>query len=82
MKKSGLAIASMILGILSILGGALFFLIPLLAVIFGHYSLGNIKKNEMLSGKKMAIAGLTMGWIGLGFWIFRTMYQFAVMVDS
>jgi hypothetical protein len=66
---SGLAVASMIIGILSVLGAWVFLIPPLLAVIFGHSSLGSCNKNPQLDGKGMAIAGLVMGWLCLTGWI-------------
>jgi hypothetical protein len=66
-KASKLAITSMVFGIcsyvlcLSILTG-----IP--AIICGHVALGKIKRPKArLSGRGMAIAGLVMGYISLGF---------------
>ena len=63
---SGLAIASLVLGILSLvlcwIGGVA--AIP--AVICGHLSLSKIKKSAgTLSGQGMAIAGLVMGYISI-----------------
>lgn len=59
---SGKAISSLICGIL-------FFFLPaaILAVIMGHLSLSDIKRSAgRLSGKGMAIAGLVLGYLGLG----------------
>ena len=55
-RTSGLAIASLILGILGI---------SLLAIIFGAIALNQMGKDPNLSGKGMAIAGLILGivWI-------------------
>jgi hypothetical protein len=55
----------MILGILSILGAAFFLLPPLLAVIFGHLSLGQCKRDPMIGGRGMGLAGLVLGYITL-----------------
>ncbi|MDD2600598.1 MAG: DUF4190 domain-containing protein [Kiritimatiellae bacterium] len=61
-QKKGLAIASLILGIIG--GWASTASIP--AVICGHLSLSRIKKYPKLyGGKGMAIAGLILGYIGL-----------------
>lgn len=62
-NTSGLAITSMIMGILSVLGAALMVIPPLLAVIFGHISLSQCNKDSHLDGRGMAIAGLVMGYI-------------------
>src|SRR5437879_6309887 len=57
---NGLAIASLVLGILWI-----FWLGSILAVVFGHVALGQIRRSKQ-SGRGLAIAGLTLGWLGLG----------------
>jgi len=62
---SRLAIASMVLGILW-----LGWIGSLLAVIFGHVSLSQCRKNPHLRGRGFAIAGVTLGWIGLGISLF------------
>lgn len=68
-QTSGLAVTSMIMGIISLLGGTVLLLPPLFAVIFGHIAAGTCSKNPMIAGKGMAIAGLVMGWICLAGWI-------------
>lgn len=56
-----MAIASMVLGILWC-----YWVGSILAVIFGHISLGQIKRgNGAITGKGMAIAGLVLGYIGI-----------------
>jgi hypothetical protein len=56
---NGLAIASMVLGIIW-----LYWLGSILAVIFGHIALSQIKRTNQ-GGKGMAVAGLVLGYIGL-----------------
>ncbi|YCM45557.1 DUF4190 domain-containing protein [Verrucomicrobiaceae bacterium 227] len=68
-KTNGLAIASLVCGILSLVTfcfcGGLFFGLP--AVICGHMSMGQIKSgNQQQDGHGMALAGLICGYIGLG----------------
>ena len=64
-RTSGLALASMILGILSFLTVGL---TSLPAVICGHLSLSRIKKAAgAVSGHGFAVAGLVMGYVGLCF---------------
>jgi hypothetical protein len=53
--SNGFAVASMIFGLL---GGGL------LAIIFGHIALSQLKRNPQ-SGKGMAITGLVLGYLGL-----------------
>jgi hypothetical protein len=61
-RTSGLAVASLVLGILWLCGGG-----SLLATIFGAVALGQIaRSNGRLTGKAMAVAGLVLGIIGLG----------------
>ncbi|RKZ34842.1 hypothetical protein DRQ19_00245, partial [bacterium] len=64
---SGLAIASLVLGILAILTGWIVVggVLGILAIIFGAVSLSNIKKDPSKTGKGMAIAGLITGIIGV-----------------
>ena len=58
---NGLAIASMILGIVWVWGIG-----SILALIFGYVALNQIKhRNE--SGRGMAIAGTVLGWVGVLF---------------
>jgi type IV pilus assembly protein PilA len=64
-RTSGMAITSMILGISSVLGGALLLIPPVLAVIFGHISLSKCKKDPALGGRGMGIAGLVMGYVAI-----------------
>lgn len=61
-KVNGFAIASMVLGIVWI-----YWIGSILAVIFGHIALKQIKaSNGKQSGRGMAIAGLVLGYIGVG----------------
>ncbi len=58
----------MILGILGITIGLclLFFpVMPILAVVFGHIGMGQIRKTGA-AGRGYAIAGLVTGYIGVG----------------
>jgi len=60
-STSGLAIASMVLGILW-----LWWIGSILAVVFGHISLKQIgESNGTQGGRGMAIAGLVLGYIGV-----------------
>ncbi len=60
----GLAIASLILGILSLVCCGLLSGIP--AVICGHMAVAQIKKSGgALGGNGLAVAGLVMGYIGI-----------------
>lgn len=58
---NGMAIASMVLGILWIFG-----LGSILALIFGYVALSQVKRSGE-TGRGMAIAGVVLGWVGLAF---------------
>ncbi len=64
-RTSGLAVASLVLGII----GLLINLLGVLAIIFGAISLGQINREPELKGKGMAIAGLVLGIIVVVIWI-------------
>ena len=61
-KSSGMAIASLVLGVCSLF---LFWtlIVPILAIIFGFVALKEIKYNRELVGKKMAIWGIVLGFL-------------------
>lgn len=67
--NSGLAITSLICGIAGLVLAA--FLVPLIAsvvaVITGHMSLSQIKRDPSLGGKGLGITGLVLGYAGLAF---------------
>jgi hypothetical protein len=56
---NGLAIASMVLGIVWI-----YWVGSILALVFGYVALGQIKRTNQ-QGRGMAIAGIVLGWIGV-----------------
>jgi type IV pilus assembly protein PilA len=59
-KTSGLAIASLVLGIF------LFFPLSIPGVIFGHIALSQIKNSAgRIGGRGLAIAGLVLGYLGI-----------------
>ena len=58
---SGLGIASMVLGIVWV-----YWVGSILAVIFGHVALSKIKKDPSIGGRGFAIAGVALGWTGVG----------------
>ncbi len=63
---SGLAVASLVMGILSFTA---FPILPgILAVIFGHSALSSIRSSDgRLTGDGLAMAGLILGYIWVGF---------------
>jgi len=63
-EGNGLAIASMVLGIISFVCGGPFTSLP--AVICGHLATGKIRRGEMApDAKGFATAGLVLGYINL-----------------
>ncbi len=62
---NGLAIASMVLGIIWI-----YWIGSILAIIFGHVALNQMKKNPSQKGRGFAIAGVSLGWTGIGIMTF------------
>jgi hypothetical protein len=57
---NGMAIASMVLGIVWV-----YWIGSILALIFGYVALNEIRKTKQ-AGEGMAIAGIVLGWIGVG----------------
>jgi hypothetical protein len=64
-RRNGLAIASMVVGIVGILMFWLYAIVPIVAIVFGHVALSQIKKRGQ-EGRGMAIAGIVTGYVGLG----------------
>jgi hypothetical protein len=61
-RTNGLAIASLVLGIVWV-----YWIGSILALIFGYKAKGEIdRSNGMQTGRGMAIAGIVLGWIGIG----------------
>ncbi|MEU5725017.1 DUF4190 domain-containing protein [Micromonospora sp. NPDC047738] len=72
---SGMAAASLVLGILGVLGGWCLFGLPcVLAVILGHVAMRETRDGTR-SGHGMAVAGLVLGYVFVG-----PMIIFTVMV--
>ncbi len=63
-RTNGLAVASMVLSILGFLW-ILPLVGPIAGAIMGHLSLGQIKRSGE-AGRGMALAGVIVGWAGLG----------------
>ncbi len=64
-KTSGFCVTSMILGIISILGGAITIILPILAIIFGHLGYKQCKRDPNTTGSGMGITGLILGYLTL-----------------
>jgi Domain of unknown function (DUF4190) len=77
-KTPGLATASLVLGIVSVLGAAVIILPTILAIVFGHIAYSRIRKDPRLGGSGIALAGLVLGYVSILFGIF-TMGLLAAM---
>lgn len=76
-STSGLAIASMVLGILW-----LYWVGSILAVIFGHVAIAQCNRDPNLGGKGMAIAGVVLGWLGVAFLLLTIVSCVAIVGDA
>ena len=76
-SNSGLAIASMVLGIIWV-----FYIGSVLAVILGHVALSKMKKDPSIGGRGFAVAGVVLGWIGVGIFILFTLILGAGIAGS
>jgi len=62
-STNGLAVASMVVGIVWI-----YWIGSILALIFGYIAKGQIDQSQgRQGGRGMAIAGIVLGWVGIGF---------------
>lgn len=81
-RTNGFSIASLVLGILSITG-PLFLVGAVLALVFGYRARREIELSHGVEeGRGFAVAGIVMGWVGLGitvFWIIIGIVAFSVM---
>ena len=64
-KTNGLAVASLVLGLTGFITCGF---TSLLAIVFGHVSLGQIKRDRT-DGHGMALAGVVLGWLLTSLWI-------------
>lgn len=65
-RTNGQAVASLVLGCVSVFCFGLIFVVPLLAVIFGHVGLDRIARSHGAEGGRgLAIAGAVLGWVFL-----------------
>jgi hypothetical protein len=65
-KTSKSAVWSLIFGVVSIFGGMFLILPPIIAIILGYRGLAEQRKNSSLSGGRLAVWGLILGWLCLG----------------
>lgn len=70
-KLNGFAVASMVLGILGLFG-----ITALLAVVFGHLALAQIKSAKgWQRGTGMALAGVILGWAFIAFLVLALVFE-------
>jgi competence protein ComGC len=80
-KNSGLAISSLVLGILSLMCFYIFAAVP--AVICGHIAYSRIKRSGgMLTGSGLALAGLITGYIGIAISLFMIPFLLAIAIPN
>lgn len=69
-RNSGLAIGALVAGLIGSVGGLITcgLLAPgaVVAVVLGHVSLSQMKRDPGLEGRGMALAGTVLGWITIG----------------
>lgn len=70
-RTNGMAIAAMVLGILW-----LYWIGSVLALVFGYVARRQIRERGE-SGDGMAIAGIVLGWVGIGFLAIAVVVGFA-----
>jgi hypothetical protein len=72
-KTNGISIASMVLGILSMICCTIF-VAAILALVLGFVGINQIKNDQSQKGRGMAIAGIVLGCasilIGIIVWVF------------
>jgi hypothetical protein len=73
---NGLAIASMVLGIVWV-----YWIGSVLALVFGYVALSQIK-NTRQDGWGLAIAGVVLGWVGIGVFVLIIVLGIATSVSS
>ncbi|MBM4017524.1 MAG: DUF4190 domain-containing protein [Planctomycetes bacterium] len=86
-RTSGLAVASLVLGITSIVALTCCcgtgFIPAILAVVFGHVARHQIKHSQgRLDGGGLAIAGLVCGYVGLAWQVLVSLMVLAALLIS
>lgn len=72
---NGMAVASLVLGIVW-----LYWIGSILALVFGYIARKQIdESNGTQQGRGMAVAGIVLGWVGVGF---LTLFVFAALIGS
>ncbi|WP_219512699.1 MmpS family transport accessory protein [Nonomuraea ceibae] len=77
-RTNGLAVASLVLGLIGFISCGL---TSILAVIFGHVAIGQIRRDGT-DGRGMALAGVILGWVLSGAWILFWVLSWLGVVSS
>jgi hypothetical protein len=77
---SGLAIASLLFGIFSILGGFVAVVPAVLSVVTGHLALRDCPPHGLCKGRGLALAGLILGWVSMVPWAVFSFVVFSFFV--
>lgn len=64
-KTNGLSVAALVLGLVGFISCGF---TSILAIIFGHVALGQIRRDHT-DGRGMALAGVILGWVLTGSWL-------------
>jgi hypothetical protein len=64
-KTPGLAIASLVLGLSSVMGAAILVLPTVLAIVLGHVALRRIQKDPQFTGAQTALLGTLLGYASI-----------------
>ncbi len=77
-QTSGMAIASLVLGLTW-----LYWIGSILAIVFGHLAKNEIKRDPArLQGRGMAIAGIVLGWVGIGMLVVTIFFVWFYLQDG
>lgn len=69
-RTNPMAVASLVLALVSAIGFGILIVPQALAVIFGHVALSQIAKNaDTQTGRGLAIGGLVVGYLMLALWL-------------
>jgi hypothetical protein len=72
---NGMAVASMVLGILGMMG-MIWVISPILALVFGYMAKGQIDRSGgTQEGRGFAVAGIVLGWVGIAWGIVMAVWM-------
>jgi hypothetical protein len=68
-RTSRMAVASLVLGVISVMGAAVLLIPTLLAIILGHVAMTKIRREPRVGGHGLALAGCILGYVSIVFGI-------------